>query len=312
MTFIQLEETMKIKQLLLGGLLLTLGLAACASPTPAPDGAAAAPTARSIAVAPAATAAPAQPTGAAQPTAGADISAIALEPPGRMIIKDAVLEILVHDTDLAIAQLTQMAADNGGYILDEQTSIKDGYKYATLRLGIPSSAFEKTLNYVRQLGVQVLQETTSGQDVSAQYTDLQSKLTNLEATAARVREFLKNAQTVEESLKINGQLSDLEGQIEQVKGQMNYYQGRAAYSTVTLSLQPQLPTLPPAAPTPTPTPTPGWNPGRTLGQASGVLVTATQGTVDVVIWLVVVLGPLALFCALVIGGAVRLRRFFKH
>jgi len=42
----------------------------------------------------------------------------------------------------------------------------------------------------------------------------------LEATAARVRAFLDQARTVEESLKINGQLSELEGQIEQVKGQL--------------------------------------------------------------------------------------------
>ncbi len=68
---------------------------------------------------------------------------------------------------------------------------------------------------------------------------MQSRLVNLEATAARVREFLTDAKTVEESLRINATLSDLEGQIEQVKGQMKFYEDRAAFSTISVTLQPQ-------------------------------------------------------------------------
>jgi len=127
------------------------------------------------------------------------------------------MELLVRDTNIAIAQVTQMAADNGGYIISSQTWDSDGYKHATLRLGVPSSAFEQSLNFLRTLAVQVLKEATSGQDVTADYTDLQTRLTNLEATAARVREFLVDAKTVEESLRINQQLSELEGQIAQVQ-----------------------------------------------------------------------------------------------
>ncbi len=229
-----------------------------------------------------------------------------------LVIKDAEMELLVRDTDVAIAQVTQMAADYGGYILSSQTWYVDGFKYATLRLGIPSAQFEKALNYLRGLGLQVVRENASGQDVSAEYVDLQSKLANLEATAARVREFLSDAKTVEESLRINQQLAELEAQIEQVKGQMNYYQGRAAFSTVTVALTPQYPTptptlTPTATLTPTPTatftPTPSWNPGATFDQASGVLVDVTQTVVDGLIWLFVVAGPVALVIALLAGAA---------
>jgi hypothetical protein len=248
---------------------------------------------------------------AATPGPGA-VSADFVAPSSAMIIKDAQLEMTVRDTDIALSQITMLAADDGGYVLSSKTWYVDGYKNATLELGVPSASFEKALNTLRDLAMQVTQENTSGQDVSADYTDLQSKLNNLEATAARVRDFLKNAQTTEDSLRINGQLSELEGQIEQVKGKMNYYQGRSAVSTITVTLHPQLPTPPPPAPTPTPTPAPDWNPGRTFTHASGVLVDMTQSLVDALIWIVVVLGPLALAAALVIGGALRLRRLFKR
>ncbi len=277
-------------------------LAACATPTPQIA-------VRTQVVADRQTAAPAATRVVQTAAGGTPVAAVA--PSSSMIIKDADMELLVQDTDQAMAQITQMAADDGGYLLSSQTWYTDGLKYASLRLGVPAPAFEKTLNYLRHMSLQVLKETTSGQDVSAEYTDLQSKLTNLEATAARVREFLKNAQTVEDSLRINGQLSELEGQIEQVKGQMNYYEGRAAVSTISLSLRPQTPVLV-VAPTATPTPTPAWNPGHTFTEASGVLVSVTQNTVDGLIWIVVVLGPMFLVGFLLLGGALRLKKIFKR
>ena len=258
------------------------------------------------AAAPAATAAPkpaaALPTGVGSAPGSGDQLAYAPAGSG-MVIKDAEMELLVDNTDRSISQVTQTAADSGGYIIDTQTWYSEGYKYAKIRLGIPSLQFEKTLNVLRDMAIRIVSEKASGQDVSSAYVDLQSKLTNLEATADRVREFLKDAKTIDESLKINQQLADLEGQIEQVKGQMHFYEGRSTYSTVTVDLDPQFPTPTPTmtmTPTVTPTPTPAWNPGATFHQASKVLESGTQVTVDTLIWLIVVLGPIAVFALLVL------------
>jgi len=224
---------------------------------------------------------------------------LAYEPVGnKMVIKDAQLDILVESTDVAIAQVNQLTADYDGYIISTQSHYENGFKHATIRLGIPSAAFETVLNQLRDLGLKVIQESASGVDGSNEYVDLQSKLTNLEATAARIREFLDAAKTIEETLTISAQLAELEGQIEQVKGQMRYYEGRSAYSTVTVNLVPQYPTPTPTLTptpipaTPTPTPTPGWNAADTFDEASDVLVNMTQSTVDLLIWFGMVLLPI--------------------
>ena len=266
--------------------------------------------------APAATAPPFEAPATAAPVSEGGTpspSQLSFAPSGsKLVIKDAEMELLVANTDTAIARVTQMAADAGGYILDSQTWYQDGFKFAMLKLGLPSAEFEKSLNFLRSLAIQIVRENASGQDVSAAYVDLQSQLTNLEATSARVRDFLKDAKTVEDSLRINGQLSELEGQIEQVKGQMRFYEGRAAFSTVTVYLTPQYPTptstltpTPTATPTATPTltPTQAWNPGQTFGQATGVLENMTQTTLDILIWLVVVGGPMLLVGGLIIAAA---------
>jgi len=154
---------------------------------------------------------------------------------------------------------------------------------------------------LRGLGLNVLKESSSGQDVSAEYTDLQSRLDNLEATAARVRTFLDSSKTVSDSLAVNSQLSDLEGQIEQIKGQMKYYEGRAAFSTISVTLTPEPPVVQPE-------PEPAWNPLRTFNRATAALGQLLRASADIVIWFVVLTSPLTL--ALV--GLVLARRLWPR
>lgn len=232
---------------------------------------------------------------------GSDLNAApALVPPpaGQMIIKNADIELLVTDTDLALDQVTLMAADFGGYLISSQTWLTGDNKHGTLYMGVPSAQFEAVLSRLRHIGSQVLGETTSGQDVSADYADLQARLTNLEATSARVRDFLASATNVTESLAVNAELSSLQGQIEQIKGQMRYYEGRSAYSTITVTLTPE------RAPAETASDAP-WNPEKTFAAAFRVLTNASRTAADGLIWFTVVCGPGLLVLAFALG-AVRL------
>jgi hypothetical protein len=224
-------------------------------------------------------------------------------PSAHMIIKNAEIKLLVADTDVAIDRATQTVGDAGGYIVSSRVWYQpyyDGtnYKYATLTIGVPVQQFEHTLSRLRGLSVQVLDETASGEDVTNQFVDLQSQLTNLEATRERIKSFLDSAKTVDEALRINQELSSIEAQIEQIKGQMNYLQDRSAYSTITINFEPKLPDL---TPTPTPTPNP-WNPGETFKNAKETVTNAYQGIMDFLIWFFVVLVPIIAPPALIIWG----------
>ncbi len=207
-----------------------------------------------------------------------------------LIIKQGQVRLLVKNTDQAIDRLTQIVSDTHGYIISNRIWYEqagaESYKYATYTIGVPVDAFETALRRLRSLAVKVVDETASGQDVSEEYTDLESRLRNLEATRDRIRSFLAQAQSVEESLRINNELAAIEAQIEQVQGRMRYLSSRAAYSTITIQFDPELP----AAPTPTPTPEPvpyTWDPGQTFQQASGIAIKAGQAVVDLFIYLVV-------------------------
>ncbi|MBI5568213.1 MAG: DUF4349 domain-containing protein [Chloroflexi bacterium] len=262
--------------------------------------------------------APAQPVAAPAPPAADAVSANSSgattsikNPSGaspyqanRMIIKNGEMSLMVANTDRAIDQVTSAAVDSGGYIVSGRTWVQDGYKYATINMGVPSDQFEAVQRQLRTLAIEVLNDTASGQDVSDEYVDLQSRLTNLEATRARIREFLDKATKVEEALQVNAQLTEIEGEIEQVKGRMQYLKDRAAYSTILVNIEQQRPT-----PTPYPTPTPTyWQPGETLSDAGDALGDILRNLGDLAIWLVVVVAPLAVPVVGVVLVARRARR----
>ena len=237
---------------------------------------------------------------------------IIVQSTNRKIIKNADIRLLVKDTDVAIDRTTQTIGDLGGYIISSRVWYQDYYgnnlKYATMTLGVPVDQFERTLTRLRDLAIRVLDENASGEDVTDQYVDLQSELQNLEATRARSQEFLKDAKTVDEALRINQELSNIESQIEQIKGRMNYLADRAAFSTITINFEPELPILTPTptptiAPTNTPRPTATlvpWKPGETFTDAQRTVTVAYRGIFDFLIWLVVVVLPILLPPAIVI------------
>jgi hypothetical protein len=231
---------------------------------------------------------------------------VVMQNTNRKIIKNADMRLLVQDTNDAISRSTQIVSDLGGYIVSSRVWYQDYYgnnlMYATITIGVPVDEFEHALNRLRDLSIQVLDENASGEDVTDQYVDLESQLVNLEATRARIQEFLKDAKTVDEALRINQELSNIESQIEQIKGRMNYISDRSAFSTITVNFEPELPILTPmptSTPYPTATPIP-WKPGETFGNARNTVVVAYQGIGNFLIWLFVVILPIVLPFALIL------------
>lgn len=246
------------------------------------------------------------PTNAAYEIANPSGDLTVLERSNRMIVKNANVRLLVEDTNVAIDRALQVVGDAGGYIVSSQVWYQDYYgnslKYASVTIGVPVVEFENVMRRLRGLAIDVLDETATGEDVTDQYVDLQSQLTNLEATRARIQEFLKDAKTVDEALRVNQELANIEAQIEQIKGRMNYLNDRSAFSTITLNLEPEFPILTPtptSTPKPTATPIP-WKPADTFNDATSTVTVVYQGIANFLIWLFGAILPIMLPPALIL------------
>ena len=81
------------------------------------------------------------------------------------------------------------------------------------------------------VAVEVRDEKVSGDDVTAEYVDLSSRLKNLEAAEEQLRDILARAEKTEDVLAVFNQLTAIRGEIEQVKGRMQYLSQSAALAT---------------------------------------------------------------------------------
>jgi hypothetical protein len=253
------------------------------------------------------------PGSAALPTAGNAVPAATPLPDtagvsdatARKIIKDATLSLEVESVPLSLSRLDGIAAQSGGYVLETQTDGSDpSWKRANIRMAVPVDQFEIARQRIREAAVKVLTEQASGVDVSQEYVDVQSQIANLEATQARVRQFLEQSNTVEEALKVNAELTRIEGDLSQLKGRMQYLSQRSAFSTIAVALQePEPKATVTATPTvtPTPTPRPPWQPGQSTRRAVDSLSGLLQLLGDLAIWLAVVVLPIVLIVAVLVA-----------
>lgn len=219
----------------------------------------------------------------------------------RLIIRTANISLLVANTEEAMATISRMAEENGGWVVNSSLfQYNETAKTGNITIRVPSSGFNSALEALRNMAVEVRQESTSGQDVTEEFVDLTARLENLEATADRVRAFLDDATTVEEALAVNQELSRLESDIEAMKGRLQYLSQSASFSTITVDLTPDIVSQPIEAP--------GWRPARVFRNAVDALIEALQGVAEFGIWFAIYLLPLLLIVGIPLWLIVRFVR----
>lgn len=222
----------------------------------------------------------------------------------RLIIRTADMSIIVTNTDESLAAIAAMAEANGGWVVNSHVfEVSDSAKGGTITVRVPAEGFDSALDAIAALAVEVEALSTSGQDVTEEYVDLESRLANLEATADRVRDFMDETRNVEEALAVNQELSRLEGEIEVIKGRMQYLSQSAAFSTITAHLTPDELAQPIQVDT--------WQPGGVFKNAVEALVNALQGLADFLIYFVVAVLPILLIIAIPIGILIWLLRRWR-
>jgi len=162
----------------------------------------------------------------------------------RLVIKTADLSLQVDSARDAEAALRTLVGQLGGYVVKVETSGTDENMTSHVVFRVPAERFDQALSGVQGLAKKVLSRTVGGDDVTEEFVDLESRLKNLEATRDRLQSFLDKAETVDDALKVNQSLSDLQGQIEQLKGRKQFLERSAALSTISVTLSP-LPTIAP-------------------------------------------------------------------
>ncbi|MBS4022004.1 MAG: DUF4349 domain-containing protein [Dethiobacter sp.] len=153
------------------------------------------------------------------------------------IIQNAERSYDVEDMDKALAELQTALRAAGGIVADSHQSGRKGeFRSASLTLRVPAASFDSFLDEVEKVG-----KFTSGRkyihDVTMQYIDLEARIRNLERQEERLLDVLDRADTVEDILRVEQELSRIRGQLESFTAEFRYLRDRVEYSTVHIYLR---------------------------------------------------------------------------
>ena len=231
----------------------------------------------------------------------------------RIVIKNAREELVVDAPDESMEAIGRMAEEMGGFVVAAnmyQSFLEDGQEVprASITVRVPAERLDEALERIEAESDQLPRnKTIDSQDVTAEYTDLESRLRNLEAAEAQLVEIMEDAVRTEDVLNVYNQLVSVREQIEVIKGQMRYYEESAKLSAISVELIANAAVQPITIG--------GWEPVGVVKDAVQALIRAFQGLTNALIWLVVfvlpvlvvILLPLALIVALIRRARARRR-----
>lgn len=217
------------------------------------------------------------------------------------IIKTGELSLEVSDIDRAVGQAQAAVAGLGGSVDSSNQSGTGDEATASIVFRVPAARWDEALATLRKIGSKVLLLQTSAVDVTAQAVDLDARIANLEATEAALQAIMARATAIADVIAVENQLSQTQGQIEQLKAERDHLKNQAAMSTLTVDFQ-----LP--GKTVTTMAAQGWTLGQQIDEAGAALVRIGQGLATIVVWVFVVVLPLAIAGLALLGIAALGRR----
>lgn len=173
----------------------------------------------------------------------ADQSQSMAETMNRKILRNAELTLEVSDPGAAQRQITSIAEGLGGFVISSESKQRqtEDSRRQELELHVvvrvPSGQFISTLEKIRAQGNRVIEEKTTGQDVTEEFIDLEARLKTQKALELQFLEIMKQAKKVTDALEVQRQIADVRTEIEKLEGRKRFLENRASLSTITVNLQ---------------------------------------------------------------------------
>jgi hypothetical protein len=170
-------------------------------------------------------------TGSAPPN-----SAETVAKDGLKVIVTTTLALSVESIGESYSRVTQIARSAGGYVAASNVESGDQGR-ASIELRVPASQLDAVVADLKALtGSRVDTENVASKEVTTEYTDLQSRLRNLERTEAQYQQLLAQAKTIDEVLNVNNRLLATREEIEKTTGRIRLFDDQVEYATVKLQL----------------------------------------------------------------------------
>lgn len=153
------------------------------------------------------------------------------------IIYTANVEAETTAFDSCAAGLEALVKQAGGYLEYASTeNYGSGYRSGSYTIRVPARYFESFLESVGEIGHVVYQDK-SGENISEQYYDTESRLATQRTKMERLQALLAKAENMEDIITIESAIAETELSIEQLTGSLRHYDALVDYATIYVNLR---------------------------------------------------------------------------
>lgn len=147
---------------------------------------------------------------------------------------DVSVEVERGGVEEAIQEVVRLAARYQGYVVS--TTLDDSASGSgVVIIRIPSDRFELALGSVKDLG-DIQRQLVAGQDVTAEFVDLEARLRNWTTQEAVLLRLMDRAQTISSSIRVQAQLQQVQLEIERIRGRLNFLEDQTSLGTLAISI----------------------------------------------------------------------------
>ncbi len=196
--------------------------------------------------------------------------------PNLLVIKTADIKLQVKNFQSAYDSAVSMARGAGGYVTNSSAETSgEAPTSGRLTMRVPVDSFDRVMARLGGLG-KVLSKNISGEDVTGEATDLESRIRNKRAEERQYLELMNRTKRIADIMAVSNELYRVRGEIEEAVGRLKYLKSSAAMSTINLEISEKEKTKPAVS---------GLH--RTWNSAIGSLVATGKGLAALLIWLAV-------------------------
>lgn len=159
----------------------------------------------------------------------------------RKLIRTVSLSVETTDFEKLLSAIQQSVTAQGGYIQQSDISgfsisySSDRRRYAYLTVRIPSEKLDGFLSQMDQQS-NIINRSENVQDITLQYSDIQSRKKSLSIEQERLWALLEKADTLEAVIALEERLSEIRYELECFESQLRTYDNQVDYSTVTIDV----------------------------------------------------------------------------
>lgn len=185
---------------------------------------------------------PAGQTAAGEPIAGQQIQPVAPVEPApilnqRKVIRNGEIEFEVDSFDSAFMTVSKVVVEEGGFVATTSSQKLDNGKVkGAVVVRVPPDRLDTLVLKLRALG-ELKRQNLTAQDVSKQYSDLESEMRGARAMEERLIEMIKSGKgEIKDLLAAEKELAVWRGKLEKIQGEINYYNNLISLSTLKIDL----------------------------------------------------------------------------